>query len=283
MTTFRRKPAWLKVRLPAGETCGQVGRILRERNLHTVCQSAHCPNQGECWREGTATFMILGDVCTRNCGFCAVTPGEPAPVDPDEPKRVAEAARLMGLKHVVITSVTRDDLSDGGAAIWVATVGEVRQASPAATVETLIPDFQGSAAALGVVLDARPDILNHNLETVPRLYPTVRPQADYRQSLEVLRQSSETGLTTKTGLMLGLSETDEEIASVLSDCRTAGVSILTLGQYLQPSSANVPVHEYITPDAFTAWRTRALSLGFTHVESAPLVRSSYHAERALEG
>jgi lipoyl synthase len=276
------KPPWLRVRLPAGEGYRKVRQILEDGGLHTVCQSAHCPNQGECWQHGTATFMILGDRCTRDCRFCAVTSQPPEAPDPDEPARVAEAARRMDLKHVVITSVTRDDLPDGGAALWAETVRQVASALPNATVEALIPDFQGDTQPLAVVLAAKPTVLNHNLETVPRLYPTVRPQADYARSIELLERARQAGATTKTGLMLGLGETDDEVDGVLRDCREVDVQIVTLGQYLQPSAEHLPVAEFVTPEKFDAWRDRALALGFAHVESAPLVRSSYHAERAVQ-
>ena len=275
-----RKPGWLKVRLPAGKAYQQVERVVADHRLHTVCQSAHCPNIGECWGCGTATLMILGDTCTRHCMFCAVGHGSPGPPDQDEPHRAACAIQLMGLRHAVVTSVTRDDLPDGGARIWADTIRQVRARNPDCRVEALIPDFQGHADALNTVLDARPDILGHNLETVPPLYERVRPQADYQRSLDLLRRAAARGRVTKTGLMLGIGETDDDVLRTLADAREAGVAIVTLGQYLCPTKQCLPVDRYVTPDVFAWFRDGALRMGFRAVESGPLVRSSYHAEQS---
>jgi lipoic acid synthetase len=273
-----RKPAWLKVRIPGGANYHHVRSIIDEHRLHTVCESAHCPNMGECWDRGTATFMILGDVCTRSCGFCNVLTGRPESVDENEPERVAEAASKMALRHVVITSVDRDDLPDGGASIWVRTVEAVRMARPEATVEILIPDFQGETELIDRVLASRPDILNHNIETVPRLYRAVRPQAKYEWSMGLLRRSADSGLLTKSGMMVGLGERREELESILRDWRSVGVNIVTIGQYLQPSRNHLPVHRFVSPEEFDDYRAMGLELGFDAVESGPLVRSSYHAD-----
>lgn len=271
------RPEWLKVRLASGENYARVKGLVTGQKLHTVCEEARCPNMGECWNAGTATFMILGDVCTRSCGFCNVKTGRPEFLDTDEPRRVAEAIRTMSVKHAVITSVNRDELDDGGAAIFAETIRLARAARPGITVEVLIPDFRGDARALRVLVDARPDILNHNTETVPRLYPTVRPQAKYTRSLELLERGTQWGMVTKSGLMLGLGETTEEIVEVMSDLRAVSCDILTLGQYLQPSREHLPVHRYVHPDEFAMLKERGISMGFRHVESGPLVRSSYHA------
>ena len=273
-----RKPDWLRVRLPTGPESAAVRRILRDSRLHTVCEEAGCPNVGECWQAGHATVMILGDRCTRNCGFCGVTSDPPAGVDTDEPCRVAAAVRDMGLKEVVITSVTRDDLPDGGAAIWAETIRRVRELDPHITVEALIPDFQGSAEALQLVLNAGPSVLGHNLETVPSLYAGVRPAADYARSIALLRRSSATGQITKTSLMLGLGETGDEVIATMQDARMAGVRIVYLGQYLQPTNAHVPVERYLHPDEFDAFREQGLAMGFGVVVCAPLVRSSYRSD-----
>ncbi|MCU0604032.1 MAG: lipoyl synthase [Desulfobacterales bacterium] len=278
-----RKPAWLKRRLPAGEAFNQVRELIEAGRLHTVCQEAKCPNIWECYSHRTATFLIMGGRCTRNCRFCSVSPGLPEPLDPDEPERVAEAVERMGLRYAVVTSVTRDDLPDGGAGHFAATLHEIRRRAPGVQIEVLIPDFQGNPAALDVVLRARPDVLNHNIETVPRLYPRVRPQADYRRSLELLRRAGEIapGTPTKSGLMLGLGERPEEIRQTLLDLRAAGCRILTLGQYLQPSPEHLPVEAYVPPDDFENWRRDALEMGFSEVASAPFVRSSYHAKESF--
>lgn len=271
------RPEWLKVRLASGENYARVKGLVTGHKLHTVCEEARCPNMGECWNAGTATFMILGDVCTRSCGFCNVKTGRPEFLDTDEPRRVAEAIRTMSVKHAVITSVNRDELADGGAGIFAETIRLAREARPGITVEVLIPDFRGDEHALRVLVDARPDILNHNTETVPRLYPTVRPQAKYTRSLALLERGKEWGMVTKSGLMLGLGETTEEIVEVMSDLRAVSCDILTLGQYLQPSREHLPVHRYVHPDEFSMLKERGISMGFRHVESGPLVRSSYHA------
>ncbi len=275
------RPEWLKVKAPAGENYKTIKNMLRGQSLHTVCESAHCPNMGECWACGTATFMILGDVCSRNCRFCAVSSGAPLPPDPEEPRKLAESIQSMGLSHAVITSVTRDDLADGGANHWAEVIRKVKELNPKTTVEVLIPDFAGDAKALQIVIDAAPDVMNHNVETVPRLYPTVRPKANYEQSLWVLDESRRQGLRTKTGIMVGLGETKEEIADVMRDLVKIGVSIMTIGQYLQPTQAHLPVVRYVHPDEFADYQQMGYAIGLKKVESAPLVRSSYHAERAL--
>ena len=273
------KPPWLKVRLPSGDAARQVGELLRRQQLNTVCQSAHCPNLGECWSARTATFMILGDVCTRNCTFCAVAGGVPQPPDHDEPRRVAQSVKDLGLAYAVITSVTRDDLPDGGAAQFAEVIREIRAISPECKIEVLIPDFGGDERAQRLVFDARPDVLNHNLETVPSLYPNVRPEADYHRSLELLRRAFDFGLVTKTGLMLGLGEEADEVQRVLEDLVRINCRRLTLGQYLRPSSNHHPIIRYVHPDEFAAWAQKSREMGFEHVEAGPLVRSSYHAER----
>ncbi len=274
------KPAWLKRRLPSGPAFEKVRTLISNGKLHTVCQEAHCPNMWECFSSGTATFLILGDRCTRDCRFCAVQTGPEQAPDPREPQRVAQAAYTLGLEYVVLTSVTRDDLPDGGAEHFAATISEIRQTLPQAHIEVLIPDFQGDAAALQTVVKARPDVLNHNLETVPRLYPTVRPQADYRRSLQLLRRAHDCApdLPTKSGLMLGIGEEASELEAVLADLLSMECGMLTLGQYLQPSQQHLPVSEYVPPEAFARWRRKALAMGFSQVASGPLVRSSYHAK-----
>jgi lipoic acid synthetase len=274
------KPVWLRKRLPSGPAYESVRRLLQEAGLHTVCQSACCPNQFECFARHTATFMILGDRCTRNCRFCAVHHGRPDPVDPDEPRRVAGAAAHLGLRYVVITSVTRDDLPDGGADLFAAVIRTLHQRIPGVRVEVLIPDFQGDRQALETVLAAGPVVLNHNLETVARLYPAARPRADYRRSLDLLARSRRAApqVLTKSGLMLGLGETDAEIRTALADLRAVGVQILTLGQYLQPTAAHLPVARYLAPEVFENWRREASAMGFAAVASGPFVRSSYQAD-----
>lgn len=276
---IQRKPEWLRVRVPAGESCAKVKNLLQHKKLHTVCESAHCPNQGECWNRGTATFLILGNICTRDCHFCAVKTGRPHPPDNEEPQRVADAAFNMKLKHAVITSVTRDDLTDGGAEIWAATIRKVRRKNPQTTIEVLIPDFKGDRDALWTVLDARPDILNHNIETVPRLYPSVRPQAAFERSVELLSRAKEAGFVTKTGMMLGIGEREDEIENTIQHLAKFQIEILTLGQYLSPTKEHLPVARWVSPEEFTQWKVRALELGFKMVESGPLVRSSYRADR----
>ncbi len=275
--TFPRKPEWLKARVPGGETYTMLRNLIDSRGLHTVCQEARCPNMGECWNSGTATFMILGDTCTRSCGFCAVKTGRAEFLDKDEPRRVGEAVATMKLRHAVITSVNRDELFDGGAQIFAETIREIRGRVPGCRIEVLIPDFQGSEAALNIVLDAQPDILNHNTETVPRLYKTVRPQAHFNRSLELLFRAKEKGFLTKSGLMVGLGETMEEVIDTMSDLREVQCDILTIGQYLQPTKLHLPVERYVHPDEFAKLKRTGLEMGFRYVESGPLVRSSYHA------
>lgn len=276
-----RKPDWLRVKLPTGESYRKVREIVSEHKLHTICQSGNCPNMGECWGAGTATFMILGNVCTRSCGFCSVATGRPDEEDPFEPARVARSVELMGVKHCVITSVDRDDLKDGGAHTWARTIRAIRRRCPGTTMETLIPDFQGKWDNLQVVLDAAPEVLSHNLETVRRLTRQVRVQAKYDRSLEVLMRSKRAGLRTKSGIMLGLGESDAEVLETMEDLHSVGVDILTLGQYLQPTKAHLPVAEFVHPDRFARYKQLGLDMGFRYVESGPLVRSSYHAERHL--
>ncbi len=273
-----RKPAWLRVKLPAGPGYSRLRGVIDTNRLHTVCESAKCPNMGECWSRGTATIMILGDVCTRSCGFCHIKTGRPPALDLEEPKRVAAAAAVMKLRHIVMTSVNRDELKDGGAGVWAATIREVRAASPGTTIEVLIPDFCGHWNDLQTVLAARPDILNHNIETVPSQYFRVRPQAKYPRSLELLRRAKEQGFLTKTGLMLGIGETDEELIQTLGDIRAQNVDILTLGQYLQPTREHLPIDRWISPEQFARFKQIGLEMGFSVVESGPLVRSSYHAD-----
>jgi lipoic acid synthetase len=278
-----QKPDWLKVRLPSHGDFFRVSDLLKSKHLNTICRSARCPNIGHCWEQKTATFLILGDICTRDCGFCAVSKGVPAAPAPDEPDRVAEAARSLGLKYVVITSVTRDDLPDGGAAHFARTIGAVRELSPETKVEALIPDFRGDEKILGVVLDAGPDVLNHNLETVASLYPKIRrPMENYRRSLGVLMAAKKGGARTKSGLMIGLGEGPADIVQAFADLRRAGCDLLTLGQYLQPAAANPPVEKYYTPAEFLALRTTALEMGFREVAAGPLVRSSFEAGRLYE-
>ncbi len=279
-----QKPRWLKKRLPTGPQYEKVKELIGKDRLHTVCQEAKCPNMWECFSQQTATFLIMGAQCTRNCRFCSVAQGPAGPPDPAEPARVAEAARQMSLSYVVITSVTRDDLADGGAVFFAKTIEAVHRQIPSAKVEVLIPDFQGNAQALQTVLNARPDVLNHNIETVPRLYSIVRPQARYRRSLQLLNrvQKYAPGLPTKSGLMLGLGESSEEIHSTLKDLIDAGCRILTIGQYLQPSKAHLPVRRFIPPTEFEKWKSSALEMGFSEVASGPFVRSSYHARELYQ-
>ncbi|HVM97786.1 MAG TPA: lipoyl synthase [Candidatus Acidoferrales bacterium] len=275
----RRHPEWIKVRAPSGESFFETKRSIKDLRLHTVCEEAHCPNIGECWGQKTATFMLLGDICTRNCGYCAVEHGRPIEVDADEPRRVAAAAERLGLRHVVVTSVDRDDLTDGGAGHFAATAEAIKGRLPGCRVEVLIPDFKGDKAAIRRVVDAPIDILNHNTETVPRLYKRVRPGGRYERSLDLLAEAKNCRpqLLTKTGLMLGLGEERAEVLEVFEDLAAVGCDILTLGQYLRPSSRQLPVERYLQPTEFDELRLRALAAGFRHVESGPLVRSSYHA------
>lgn len=277
-----RKPSWLKMKMPGGENYAALLKLVNEQKLHTVCQSAKCPNMGECWQAGTATLMILGDVCTRSCGFCHIKTGRPPVLDLDEPRRVGLAVKTMGLKHVVITSVNRDELPDGGAGVWAETIAQIRQQSPGTSVEVLIPDFCGDWDALQKVLDQKPDILNHNIETVPSCYRTVRPQAKYHRSLKLLQIAKEKGFTTKTGMMLGIGEQEHEVDAVLDDLVAIGCDILTLGQYLQPTPNHLPVDRWVHPDEFRMWKVRGEERGIRHVESGPMVRSSYHAEKQVE-
>ena len=274
-----RKPAWLKVTLPGGEQARRVAGVLRGQRLHTVCHGARCPNRGECFAAGHLTFMLLGENCTRGCAFCGVSRGAPLPVDADEPRRLAAAVAALALRGVVLTSVTRDDLPDGGAAHWSAAIAAVRAAAPGVPVEALIPDFAGRAGALAEIIAARPEVAAHNLEMVPRLYPALRPRSDYPRSLAVLRALAGAGLAVKTGLMLGLGERADEVRALLGDARAAGATRVTIGQYLQPRRECVPVTRYVHPDEFARWQEEAGGLGFTHAEAGPLVRSSYHAFR----
>jgi len=276
-----RRPPWLRVRLPQAGAYAETRGIVGKQRLHTVCESARCPNIGDCWGAGTATFMILGDVCTRGCRFCAVKTGRSGLLDLEEPARVAEAVAAMGIRHAVVTSVNRDELPDGGAGLFAATIRAIRKRCPRVTVEVLIPDFMGSREALDVVLDERPEILNHNVETVPRLYRSVRPQARYKRSLWVLARAGSRGLLTKSSLMVGIGETEEEVLEVFRDLRSAGCDIVTIGQYLQPTPEHLPVSRWVVPEEFARYEERGLALGFRHVESGPLVRSSFRAERAI--
>ncbi|MBP9891432.1 MAG: lipoyl synthase [Planctomycetes bacterium] len=279
-TNLGPRPAWLRVTTPTHGRVAELDEIVHREKLHTVCESAACPNRGECWSLGTATFMILGNVCTRSCGFCNILGGRPSELDLDEPRRVAAAVASMKLKFAVITSVNRDDLSDGGASLWVATIRAIRERNPGTGIEVLIPDFQGNEAALDMVFRARPDVLNHNVETVPRLYIPVRPQANFAQSLKLISRAKVAGLTTKSGMMLGLGEEISEVREAIKQLREAGCDILTLGQYLQPAPENLQVVRYVHPDEFAELKAFALALGFRKVDSGPLVRSSYHAEEA---
>jgi|TARA_B100000524_G_C23577527_1_gene344125 lipoic acid synthetase len=276
-----KKPKWLKVKLPTGDAYKKVRNLVSEHKLNTICESGNCPNMGECWGAGTATFMILGNVCTRSCGFCAVATGKPEKVDVFEPGRVANSVKLMKVKHAVITSVDRDDLSDGGSEIWVSTVKAIRRQSPSTTLETLIPDFAGNWKNLQNIIDVAPEIVSHNIETVRRLTKTIRVQAKYNRSLELLLRLKQGGMKTKSGLMLGLGETHEEVLETLDDLRSVNVDIVTLGQYLQPTPKHAPVDEFISPEKFDEYKKYGLKLGFKYVESGPLVRSSYHAEKHL--
>lgn len=273
-----RKPQWLRAKLPNGKDYGTVRKLVDDNKLHTVCQSAQCPNMGECWSRGTATLMILGNICTRSCNFCAIQTGRPTELDIGEPARVAEAVATMKLRHCVITSVTRDELKDGGAAVWAATVRAIRHRNPGTAIEVLTPDFRGKTELLDIVLDAEPDIFNHNIETVERLQKPVRVQARYERSFKILRHAAQRGFVTKSGMMLGLGETEDEIAASMRDLRTIDVKVLTLGQYLQPTSRHLPVERWVTPEEFAKWKEYGLSIGFGMVESGPLVRSSYHAD-----
>ena len=277
----QRKPEWLKVRFPAGERYQRLKTLMREQGLHTICEDAKCPNIGECWNAGTATFMILGDVCTRSCGFCAVTTGRPHALDLVEPFRLAKTVQALGLDYVVITSVNRDDLVSGGAEVFASCIRTIRRLDPAIRVEVLSPDFKGNWDALADVVDARPFVLNHNIETAPRLYPRVRPQARYERSLELIARAKDAApdMLTKSGFMVGLGETRDELFDVMRDLRDHGCDIVTIGQYLRPTAQHLPVERYYDPSEYEAFREHGRRLGFTHVESGPLVRSSYHAEK----
>lgn len=276
-----RKPKWLKVKLPTGQAYKSVREITKSKNLHTICESGNCPNMGECWGAGTATFMILGNICTRSCGFCNVMTGRPLEVDILEPLKVARSVKLMKVKHAVITSVDRDDLRDGGASIWVETIHAIRKLNPTTTMETLIPDFKGKEKHIQKIIEAKPEVVSHNLETVRSLTKRVRIQAKYDTSLNTLQTLFKGGIRTKSGIMLGLGEKESEVIEAMKDLRNVGVKILTLGQYLQPSKKHLPVVEFITPEQFSYLKEVGLSLGFEHVESSPLVRSSYHAEKHI--
>ena len=276
-----KKPDWLKVKLPTGQAHKKVRGLTKENNLHTICESGSCPNMGECWGAGTATFMILGNICTRSCGFCNVKTGRPLPVDVMEPHKIARSVKLMNVKHAVITSVDRDDLRDGGASIWVETINEIRNQNPKTTLETLIPDFKGRLRDVQPIINVAPEVVSHNLETVRRLTKQVRIQAKYDRSLLTLKYLNDGGIRTKSGIMLGLGEKEEEVIETMHDLRNVGVSIMTMGQYLQPSKKHLPVEEYIVPEQFKFYKEKALNLGFKHVESSPLVRSSYHAEKHI--
>jgi len=275
----RRLPAWFKVKIRQGPDYQDICRIMTSQGLHTICEEARCPNVWECWNNRTATFLILGDICTRSCHYCAVTTGRPSAVDHEEPARVADAVRSLQLRHAVVTSVNRDELPDGGAGIFAKTIRQIRHHSPSCSIEVLIPDFQGHTSALALVMAEGPDILNHNIETVPRLFPVIRPQGKYHRSIHLLKQAKEMGGTTKSGLMTGLGETLDEIRAVMRDLQAVRCDILTIGQYLQPSPRHAPVARFYTPEEFQLLKQEGLALGFRHVESGPLVRSSYHAEQ----
>lgn len=279
----KHKPDWLKIKLPKGDNFLKVKRILEENGLNTICSSGKCPNMGECWNAGTATFMILGDICTRSCKFCATKSGKPMPVDESEPEKIAQSVKQLKLNHVVVTSVDRDDLPDGGASIWSAVIRKIKELNPGTTIESLVPDFGGNPDQLQLVINSSPDIISHNLETVRRLTPLVRSAAQYDRSLGVLRQIAASGLHAKSGIMVGLGETETEVLETMDELRNVNCSILTIGQYLQPTAAHLPVSEYIHPEKFEKYRLAGLERGFTHVESKPLVRSSYHAEKHIDG
>jgi lipoic acid synthetase len=276
-----KKPDWLRVKLPTGENYLKVRKLVDEHKLHTICESGNCPNMGECWGAGTATFMILGNICTRSCGFCAVATGRPLPADLKEPERVAESVKLMGVKHCVITSVDRDDMKDGGSTIWAETIKAVRRVSPGTTMETLIPDFKGEMHNVQRIVDVMPEIVSHNMETVRRLTKQVRIQAQYDRSLAVLKYLHDGGCRTKSGIMVGLGEEDEEVFETLRDLKNVGVEIITIGQYLQPTKKHIPVKEFVHPEKFALFKKIGQDIGFRYIESGPLVRSSYHAEQHI--
>ncbi len=275
----RQKPDWLKTRIPQGKSYLQVKEIVNKHKLHTICTSGNCPNIHECWGLGTATLMILGDICTRSCKFCAVKTGKPEPADWDEPNRVAESVKLMKLKHCVLTSVDRDDLPDGGSGIWAETIKAIKKVSLNTTIEALIPDFLGKVEHIKKVIDARPEVISHNLETIERITPEIRSVANYRRSLEVIKFISNSGITSKSGIMAGLGETEDEVYQTMDDLLRAGCKVFTIGQYLQPTSNHLPVVEFVTPETFEKYKQTGLQKGFKFVESSPLVRSSYHAEK----
>jgi lipoic acid synthetase len=278
-TTRGKRPEWLKVKAPGGEKFSELKKMMRSKSLHSVCEEARCPNIGECWAAGTATFMILGDTCTRSCSFCAIKTGRPNTVNPFEPLDVAKSIAKMGVKHAVITSVNRDELPDQGSMHWQETILKIREYNPSSTVEVLIPDFKGDMDLLQNVIDAKPDILNHNIETVPRLYKRIRPQAKYQRSLDVLDYSKQKGMRTKAGIMVGIGETDDEVVELMKDTVEVGLNVFTIGQYLQPSINHAPVDRFVHPDQFKEWKRVGEEIGIEHVESGPLVRSSYHAEK----
>ena len=277
----RRLPRWMKMQMPKGESYSKVKNTVKKYNLHTICTSGNCPNIGDCWNRGTATFMILGEICTRSCKFCGVKTGKPLPVDWDEPNRIAESVKLMNVKHCVITSVDRDDLEDGGSEFWSATIKKIKEINPSTTIETLIPDFDNVKEDIQKVIDAKPEVISHNLETVPRLTPQIRSRAQYNRSLQVLKQIAESGVVAKSGIMLGLGEKHEEILQVMDDLLAVGCKVMTIGQYLAPSANHLPVEEYVTPEKFEEYKTIGLEKGFKFVESSPLVRSSYRAENHI--
>ncbi|MDD2287689.1 MAG: lipoyl synthase [Bacteroidales bacterium] len=281
MINKERKPSWLKIKLSSGENYPKVKNIVEQNHLHTICSSGKCPNIGECWSKGTATFMIAGEICTRSCKFCATLSGKPLPLDNNEPKKIANSVKLMGLKHCVITSVDRDDLPDKGAEHWAETIREIRRLNPETIIEVLIPDFDANKEWLDIVFEAKPDILGHNMETVKRLSNQVRSRAKYGLSLDVLKQAREYGLIAKSGIMVGIGEREEEVIELMKDLRGVGCQLFTIGQYLQPTTNNIPVEEYVTPEQFEKYKKIGLELGFDHIESGPLVRSSYMAERTF--
>ena len=274
----RRLPRWMKMQMPKGESYSRVKNTVKKHNLHTICTSGNCPNIGDCWNRGTATFMILGEICTRSCKFCGVKTGKPLPVDWDEPNRIAQSVKLMNVKHCVITSVDRDDLDDGGAAFWAETIKKIKEVNPETTIETLIPDFDGVEDDIKKVVEAKPEVISHNLETVERLTPQIRTRAKYERSLRVIKQIADSGLTAKSGIMLGLGETEEEILQTMDDLLSVGCKVMTIGQYLAPTVDHIPVVEYVTPEKFEEYKQIGLEKGFQFVESSPLVRSSYRAE-----
>jgi len=281
-TQIQRKPKWMKSPLPSGKTYTDVKTIVAKNRLHTICTSGNCPNMGECWSAGTATFMILGEICTRACGFCNTITGKPLAVDFDEPNRIADSVEKMKLKHCVLTSVDRDDLKDGGAEIWATTIREIKKRTPQVTIECLIPDFNGDKDLINIVIEAGAEVISHNMETVRRLTPSTRTKAKYDTSLQVIKTVSESSARSKSGIMLGLSETREEVLETMKDLRSVGCEVITIGQYLQPTPKHLPISEFITPEVFKEYETIGLEMGFRYVESGPLVRSSYHAEKHVK-